>query len=70
MLVFDESGGVKEVSNPDKGMPILRDSRVMQLGMAAKEVKDLFGWKEPVDIEWLFEGHELFLVQARPYVGN
>ncbi len=70
MLVFDESGGVKEVTNPDKGMPILSDARVMQLGMAAKEVAELFGWKEPVDIEWLFKEYELFLVQARPYVGN
>jgi phosphoenolpyruvate synthase/pyruvate phosphate dikinase len=70
MLVFDENGGVKEVANPDKGLPILSDSRVMQLGMAAKEVKELFGWKEAVDIEWLFQGHELFLVQARPYVDN
>ena len=70
MLVFDESGGVKEVANPEKGMPILSDARVMQLGMAAKEVAELFGWKEPVDIEWLFEEYELFLVQARPYVSN
>lgn len=70
MLVFDDRGGVKEVPNPNKGRPILSDTRVLQLAMAATKVKGLFGWKQAVDIEWLFQGHELFIVQARPFVGS
>ena len=42
---------------------------MMQLAMAATSIKELLSWKQAVDIEWLFEGHVLYIVQARPYVG-
>ncbi len=68
MLVFDGKGGVREVPNPQKGQPILTNARARRLGAAARAVVGLFPKDRPLDIEWLFQGDELFIVQARPYV--
>ncbi|MCE9573412.1 MAG: pyruvate, phosphate dikinase [Deltaproteobacteria bacterium] len=68
MLVFDGKGGVREVPNPQKGQPILTNARARHLGAAARAVVGLFPKDRPLDIEWLFQGEELFIVQARPYV--
>ena len=68
MLVFDGKGGVREVPNPTKGQPILTNKRAITLGTAASRIKALFGGETPQDIEWLFVGDELHIVQARPYV--
>ena len=68
MLVFDGKGGVREVPNPNKGKPILTNPRAIQLGTAARRITRLFPPDRPLDIEWLFEGDTLNIVQARPYV--
>jgi hypothetical protein len=68
MLVFDGKGGVREVPNPQKGKPILTNARAIALGTAARRVTRLFPPDRPLDIEWLFAGEELHIVQARPYV--
>jgi phosphoenolpyruvate synthase/pyruvate phosphate dikinase len=70
MLVFDSSGGVREVPNPRRGKPVLTDSRVRALGAAARRIVRLFPKGQPLDIEWLFRGDDLFIVQARPFVGG
>ncbi len=68
MLVFDGKGGVKEVPNPMKGKPILTDERAYMLVEGARAIVEVFPKDRPLDIEWLFKGDELFIVQARPYV--
>jgi hypothetical protein len=69
MLVFDnESGGVKEVPVPGgKGKPVLSDARAAALVEVARHVARVFP-KSPQDIEWLFEGDIIYIVQSRPYV--
>jgi hypothetical protein len=68
LLVFDPSGGVKEVPNPQKGQAVLTDSRVRTLVAAAKQVAEIFP-KHVQDVEWLFgPEEELYIVQSRPYV--
>jgi len=68
MLVFDDKGGVKEVTTADKGQAVLTNSRTMKLANAAKELVKIFGASPPLDVEWLFVGEELQIVQARPFV--
>ena len=66
LLTFDESGGVKEV--PITGeRAVLTDAVVRRLARAAKLVKGIFGGKEQ-DIEWVFVGDQIYIVQSRPYV--
>ena len=68
MLVFDGKGGVREVPNPKKGQPVITAARAEQLGKAARAIWGLFSPDRPLDIEWLFVGDQLYIVQARPYV--
>ncbi|MDP6946657.1 MAG: PEP/pyruvate-binding domain-containing protein, partial [Myxococcota bacterium] len=68
MLVFDDSGGVKEVPVPGgKGEPVLSDARAAALVDVARKVARVFPL-DPQDIEWLFEGDIIYVVQSRPYV--
>ncbi|MDP6943408.1 MAG: PEP/pyruvate-binding domain-containing protein [Myxococcota bacterium] len=68
MLVFDDKGGVKEVPTPEgKGEPVLTDVRAAALVEAARKVAKVFP-EGPQDIEWLFEGDIIYIVQSRPYV--
>ncbi len=70
ILVFDEeSGGVKEVPNPIRGQPVLSDDQVRVLARGAEAVTQLFPDDGPLDIEWLFDGDRLRVVQSRPYIG-
>jgi len=68
MLVFDAAGGIKEIDNPGYGKAVLTDERALELARAAWRIADHLKWEEPLDIEWLFEGEQLHIVQARPYV--
>ena len=68
MLVFDGDGGVKEVPVPEKGEPVLTDDRAQRLVDAARAIVEVFPKDAPQDIEWLFEGEQLHIVQSRPYV--
>ena len=67
-LVFDADGGLREVPVGAKGKTILTDARVLRLGDAATAISGLFPTELPLDIEWLFAGEVLFVVQSRPYV--
>lgn len=70
IFVFDEAiGGVKEVPNAWKGEPVLTDAQVRLLARSAESVTKLFPEGGPLDIEWLFEGDVLRIVQSRPYIG-
>jgi hypothetical protein len=68
MLVFDAQGGLKEVPNPNKGEPVLTDTRAYRLVMASRGLVDLFAIDQALDIEWLFAGDKLWIVQARPFI--
>lgn len=70
MLVFDPKGGVREVPTPEKGKPILTTARVERLAAAALRIKATFPKDQPLDIEWLFRGEEVFVVQARPFLAG
>ncbi|MFT7621857.1 MAG: hypothetical protein ACI9WU_001022, partial [Myxococcota bacterium] len=67
-LIFDSDGGVREVVIEKPGQPILNDRRAEQLALAANEMQRFLGWPQPLDIEWLFEGDILHIVQVRPYI--
>lgn len=69
MLMFDEKGGVHEVPNPNKGKPVLTDLKAVQLAQASKRLTEVF--KNPkLDIEWVYVGDQLYIVQTRPLVGQ
>jgi phosphoenolpyruvate synthase/pyruvate phosphate dikinase len=68
MLVFDDSGGIKEVPTPDGGV-ILTEARAKRLVTAVQQFLPLFARGSPLDVEWVLEGEKVWIVQARPYVG-
>lgn len=68
MLVFQQDGGVREVPNPQKNAPVLTNARIAKLAAAGQKLVTLFPKGRPLDVEWLFRGEELFIVQSRPYM--
>lgn len=70
MLVFQGDGGVREVPNAQKGAPVLTNERVQRLADVALKVRGVFPKDRPLDIEWVLRGEEVFVVQARPYMGG
>lgn len=67
MLVFDSKGGVREVENPNKGKPVLSNAMAIALAEAAKKLTRLFR-DNRLDIEWVYAGDKLYIVQTRPLV--
>ncbi|HET9533264.1 MAG TPA: PEP/pyruvate-binding domain-containing protein [Blastocatellia bacterium] len=66
MIAFDERGGVREVPvEPQRA--VLTDAMVKRLAAAALLIERIFGGQDQ-DIEWVFGGGQLFIVQSRPYV--
>ncbi len=70
MLVFQADGGVRELPNPKKGAPVLTNARIAKLADAALKLRGIFPKDRPLDIEWLFRGEDVFIVQSRPYMGG
>jgi hypothetical protein len=68
MLVAAEGGGVKEVANPDKNDPVLTYARAAKLSDISRKLTDVFPKDNPLDIEWLFVGDDLQIVQSRPFM--
>jgi phosphoenolpyruvate synthase/pyruvate phosphate dikinase len=66
-LVFDETGGIHEVANPDAGKPVLTNRMAIRLADTAKQLTRVFR-RNKLDIEWVFAGDTLDIVQIRPYV--
>jgi phosphoenolpyruvate synthase/pyruvate phosphate dikinase len=66
MLIFDEKGGVREVAT-EPNRAVLTDAMVRRLAQAAAKIKRIFKGRDQ-DIEWLFRGGKLYIVQSRPYV--
>ncbi len=69
MLVFDDKGGIQEVPNPHRGV-ILTEKRAARLAESVQSFEHLFPARHALDVEWLLEGELVWIVQARPYVGN
>jgi hypothetical protein len=67
MLVFDDKGGIREVENTNKGV-ILTEKRAKRLAEAVKSFVPLFPARHALDVEWLLEGEQVWIVQSRPYV--
>jgi hypothetical protein len=70
MLVFDQGGGVKEVATASESRVILTNQRLAQIVDAGTRLRTVFPKNKALDVEWLLRGDELFVVQARPYLGN
>ena len=66
MLGFDDRGGVKEIQI-EEHRAVLTDEMVRRLGRAAARIKRVFGGRDQ-DIEWLYQGGKLYIVQSRPYI--
>ncbi|MBI2372549.1 MAG: pyruvate, phosphate dikinase, partial [Deltaproteobacteria bacterium] len=67
-LVYDPRGGTRELPNPHKGAPVLTSPMAIRLADTARALTKLFE-NDRLDIEWVYEGDELNIVQARPLVG-
>ncbi len=66
MMAFDEHGGVKEVTI-EQQRRVLTDPMVRRLAGASIQIKRVFGGRDQ-DIEWVFRGGRLYIVQSRPYI--
>ena len=69
MLKFDESGGIKEVPVPGGAGVILTEERAKKLSNMVQKFMPVFTHGQPLDVEWVLEGEDVWIVQARPYVG-
>ena len=67
MLVFDDKGGIREVPSTHEGV-ILTEERAKRLCQVVMRFRPLFPPDYPLDVEWLLEGEDVVIVQARPYV--
>ncbi len=67
-LVFDDKGGIREVPNPDVGKPVLTNAMAILLADTARKITKVFK-NNRLDIEWVFVGDTLHIVQTRPLVG-
>jgi hypothetical protein len=68
LLTFDERGGVREV--PISGdRAVLKDDTIRRLADAAARIRRVFRGREQ-DIEWVFQGDRIYIVQSRPYIAG
>ncbi|HEX5060424.1 MAG TPA: PEP/pyruvate-binding domain-containing protein [Kofleriaceae bacterium] len=70
MLVFDEHGGMKELPVPAGAGVILSEERAKKLSNMVEKFMPVFTHGQPLDVEWVLEGEDVWIVQARPYVGS
>jgi hypothetical protein len=70
MLTFDAHGGIKELPVPAGAGVILSEERAKRLCDQVQKLMAVFPTSGPLDIEWVLEGEQFWIVQARPYVGG
>jgi len=70
MLVFDEHGGMKELPVPAGAGVILSEERAKKLSTMVQKFMAIFAHDQPLDVEWVLEGDDVWIVQARPFVGS
>jgi phosphoenolpyruvate synthase/pyruvate phosphate dikinase len=70
MLTVDAHGGIKELPVPAGAGVILSEERAKRLCDQVQKLMAVFPASGPLDIEWVLEGEQFWIVQARPYVGG
>jgi pyruvate phosphate dikinase-like enzyme len=70
MLKFDEKGGIREIPVPAGAGVILSEDRAKLLSTMVRNFVPVFTHGKPLDVEWVLEGEDFWIVQARPFVGN
>jgi hypothetical protein len=70
MLKFDEHGGIVELPVPAGAGVILSEERAKRLCAQVSAFLPVFAAGVPLDVEWVLEGEQFWIVQARPYVGG
>lgn len=69
-LVFDDKGGTKEIPvEPGAGV-ILTEERAKKLCTMVAKFIPVFVAGHALDVEWVLEGEDFWIVQARPYVSS
>jgi hypothetical protein len=68
MLVFDDQGGMKELPVPAGAGVILTEERAKKLSTMVQKLMPVFTHGQPLDVEWVLEGEDVWIVQARPFV--
>jgi phosphoenolpyruvate synthase/pyruvate phosphate dikinase len=69
MLKFDEHGGLVEQPVPPGQDVILTEARAKKLGTMVQAFQPVFP-RGALDVEWVLEGEDIWIVQSRPYVGG
>jgi hypothetical protein len=69
MLRFDEHGGIKELPVPPGESVILTEERAKKLCTMVAKFIPVFPKGHALDVEWVLEGEDFWIVQSRPYVG-
>jgi pyruvate,water dikinase len=67
LRVTDQGLRDMPLSEEAAGRATLADDQLFDLARTAKEIEKAFG--HPVDLEWLYDDHGLWLLQARPVSG-
>ena len=70
MLKFDANGGIISVPVPPGEGVILTEARAKALSHQVQAFIPVFTHGQPLDVEWVLEGEQVWIVQARPYVGG
>ena len=70
MLKFDDKGGLVEQPVPPGQDVILSETRAKKLCTMVQKFMPVFTHGQPLDVEWVLEGDDFWIVQARPYVGH
>ena len=70
MLKFDANGGIREVPVPPGEGVILTEARAKALAQQVQAFVPVFTHGQPLDVEWVLEGDQVWIVQARPFVGR
>ena len=69
MLIFDGEGGILEVPNLHRGV-ILNEVRTRKLARAVEAFVPLIPTAQPLDVEWALAGDKIWILQARPFIGQ
>lgn len=67
MIMPDIGGGVKEVKIKP-GVRVLNDELVQEIVENYYIIKRVFPKYKYLDIEWVYDGHKVYIVQTRPYI--
>ena len=70
MLRFEPGGGIREIPVPAGAGVILTEARAKALATQVRAFMSVFTHGKPLDVEWVLEGEQFWIVQARPLVGG